>query len=163
MGRSVAGGTAKAWIGTALCVLGALKAVAVLGADMYKTVDATNGVVTYSDHPLSPASQRISVQITEPNQQEAARLSKEQAVNAADATAQAQQSQREAEDLKKKAVQAAQQKQRCEAARNRYAVFADGGRIFKSDGQGNRVYYSDTEIEEQRALSKAAMDSACGT
>jgi len=130
------------------------------GAEMYKTVDANGGVV-YSDHPLSAASQRISVQVTEPNQQEASRLSKEQAVLAADAAAEAQQSQHEADEQRKKAAQQAQQKQRCEAARNRYAVFAAGGRIFKSDAQGNRVYYSDAEIEEQRALSRAAMDSAC--
>ena len=162
MRHSVTGGTAEAWIGACLCVLAALGSDALLAADMYRTVDA-NGVVSYSDHPLSSASQRISVEVREPNRQEAARLSKEQAIVAADATAEAQQAQREADDQKKKAAQEAQQKQRCDAARNRYAVFAAGGRIFKSDAQGNRVYYSDSEIEEQRAISKAAMDSACGT
>ena len=146
----------------ALCALATLFTQATPGAEMYKTVDA-NGVTSYSDHPLSSASKRISVQVTEGNQQEAARISKEQAIIAADATAQAQQSQRQAEDQKKKAAQEAQQKQRCESARARYAMFAAGGRIFKSDTQGNRVYYSDSEIDEQRALSKAAMDSACGT
>jgi hypothetical protein len=131
-----------------------------LAGDMYKTVDPQGGVV-YSDHPLSSASQRISVQVTAPNSDEAARLAKEQAMLTADAAQQAQQALREAEQQKQKAAQESAQKQRCDAARNRYAVFSAGGRIFKSDEQGNRVYYSDQEIEEQRAASKAVMDSAC--
>jgi hypothetical protein len=95
-----------------------------LADDLYKTVDA-QGHVTYSDHPLSKASERISVEVNPPNAQEAAR------------------------------------KQRCDAARGRYAMFAAGGRIFRTDADGNRVYYSDQEIEDQRAATKAAMDSAC--
>jgi hypothetical protein len=128
--------------------------------DMYRTVDAQGGVV-YSDHPLSPASQRISVQVTAPNQEEAHRLAKEQALANADSAQQAQQARHEAAEQQKKAAQDAAQKQRCDAARNRYAVFSAGGRIFKTDEQGNRVYYSDQEIDAQRTTSKAAMDSAC--
>jgi hypothetical protein len=42
-------------------------------------------------------------------------------------------------------------------------MFAAGGRIFRTDEQGNRVYYSDQEIDQQRAATKAAMDSACSS
>jgi hypothetical protein len=128
--------------------------------DMYRTVDA-QGVVVYSDHPLSSTSQRISVQVTAPNQEEARRLAKEQALANADSVQQAQQARHEAAEQQKKAAQDAAQKQRCDAARNRYAVFSAGGRIFKTDEQGNRVYYSDQDIDAQRSVSKAAMDSAC--
>jgi hypothetical protein len=131
-----------------------------LADDVYKTVDPQGGVV-YSDHPLSSASQRISVQVTAPIPEEAARLAKEQAMLTADAAQQAQQAQHEAAEQKKKAGQEAAQKQRCDAARNRYVMFPAGGRTFKSDEQGNRVYYSDQEIDEQRLASKAAMDSTC--
>jgi len=131
-----------------------------LADEVYKTVDPQGGVA-YSDHPLSSVSQRISVQVTAPNPEEAARLAKEQAMLTADAAQQAQQAQHEAAEQKKKAAQEAAQKQRCDAARNRYAMFSLGGRIFKSDEQGNLVFYSDQEIDEQRAASKAAMDSAC--
>jgi hypothetical protein len=131
-----------------------------LADDMYRTVDA-QGAVVYSDHPLSSASQRISVQVTAPNQEEATRLAKEQALANADSAQQAQQAQHEAAEQQKKAAQDTALKQRCDAARNRYAVFSAGGRIFKTDEQGNRVYYSDLEIDSQRAVSKAAMDSAC--
>jgi uncharacterized protein DUF4124 len=160
MGSQPASGMGRSLLGTIGCALMMIAVQPALAAEMYKTIDP-NGVVVYSDHPLSPASQRISLQVSEPNQQEAARLSKEQAVLAADAAQQAKQSQHDAEEQKKKAEQDAQQKQRCEAARNRYAVFAAGGRIFKSDAQGNRDYYSDEEIQEQLALTKAVMDSVC--
>jgi photosystem II stability/assembly factor-like uncharacterized protein len=86
-----------------------------------------------------------------------ARLAKEQAMLTADAAQQAQQAQHEAAEQMKKAAQEAAQKQRCDAARNRYAVFSAGGRIFKSDEQGNRVYYSDQGVDEQRVASRAAM------
>jgi hypothetical protein len=128
--------------------------------DMYKTVDA-QGHVVYSDHPTSSASQRVSVQVTPPNAEEAARLGKEQALLNADAVQQSQQAQHDAAAQAKKAAQDAAQKRRCDLARDRYAVFSAGGRIFRSDEQGNRVYYSDQEIEDQRAAAKAAMDSSC--
>jgi hypothetical protein len=131
-----------------------------LADEMYKTVDPKGGVV-YSDHPLSPASQRINIQVIQGNSAEASRLTKEQALINADAAQNAQQAQRDADAQHKRAAQDSAQRQRCDVARNRYAVFAAGGRLFRSDAQGNRVYYSDQEIDEQRAAAKAAMDSFC--
>ena len=131
-----------------------------LGADVYKTVDAQGNVV-YSDHPISSASQPITLQVTAPNAQEAARLTKEQALQSAQTTQEMKQTQQAAADQQKQAAQEAAQKQRCDAARSRYATFAAGGRLFKTDEQGNRVYYSDDEIEAERLAAKAAMDSSC--
>jgi len=128
---------------------------------MYRTVDA-QGHVTYSDRPLSPSSQKISVDVTGPNASEAARLSKEQAADSAADQLRMQQSQHEAEEAKKAAARDAAQQQRCNAARGRYASYAAGGRLFRTDADGNRVFLSDEEIDEQRTLAKAAMDSACG-
>ena len=127
---------------------------------MYRTVDA-EGRVTYSDRPLSPLSQRISVDVTGPNTSEAARLSKVQAAEAAADQQRIQQGQHDAEEAKKAAAHEAVQQQRCNAARGRYATFAAGGRLFRTDADGNRVYLSDEEIDQQRTLAKAAMDSAC--
>ena len=56
--------------------------------EMYKTVDA-QGHVTFSDHPLSSASQRISVEVAPANATEAARITKEQAAMNAQATQEA--------------------------------------------------------------------------
>jgi len=128
--------------------------------DMYKTVDA-EGHITYSDRPLSPASQRISVDVAGPNPTEAARLNREQSARVAADAERRQREQQEATEQKEKAAQDAAQQQRCAAARQRYAYFTNGGRLMHTDADGNRAYYSDQEIEEQRTLSKAAMDSAC--
>jgi hypothetical protein len=131
-----------------------------LGGEIYKTVDA-QGHIIYSDHPISSTSQPLALQVTTANPQEAARLSREQALQTADAAQSAQQAQKDTAEQQKKAATDAAQKQRCDAARTRYAVFAAGGRIFKSDDQGNRAYYSDEQIAAEAATAKAAMDSAC--
>ena len=131
-----------------------------IGADVYKTVDA-QGHVVYSDRPLSSASQRITLQVTAPNAQEAARLTKEQALQSAQASQDMKEMQQTAADQQKQATAEALQKQRCDAARSRYAAFAAGGRLFKTDQQGNRAYYTDDEIAAELAAAKAAMDSAC--
>jgi hypothetical protein len=128
--------------------------------DVYKTVDA-QGHVTYSDKPLSPQSQRVSVDVIAANPEDAARLAKAQAVANVEAAQEAKQAQQQAIDQQKQASQEAARKRSCDAARNRYAVFAAGGRIFRTDDQGNRAYYSDAEIDAQRISSKAAMDRAC--
>jgi hypothetical protein len=127
---------------------------------MYRTVDA-QGQVTYSDRPLSSSSQKISVDVTGPNASEAVRLSKEQDAQAAADQQRMQQNQHDADEAKKAAAHDAAQQQRCNAARGRYASFAAGGRLFRTDADGNRVYLSDQEIDEQVTLSKAAMDAAC--
>lgn len=128
--------------------------------DMYKTVDA-QGHVSYSDRPLSPASQRMSVDVSAPDPIEASRLSREQAARATADAERSRQEQQQAEEQRQSAAQQAAQQQRCAAARQRYALFAAGGRLIHTDADGNRVYYSDQEIDEQRMQSKAAMDSAC--
>ena len=128
--------------------------------DIYRTVDP-QGHVTYSDKPLTSASKKISVDVIAANPQEAARLAKEQALINADVTQQAKLAAQQASEQQKQASQDAAQRRKCEAARARYAMFAAGGRIYRVDEQGNRVFYSDEEIDAQRITSKAAMASLC--
>jgi len=143
------------------CVLIASVALNAFADDVYKTVDA-QGHVTYSDHAISPASRKVTVDVVQGNPEEAARLAKERAVINASAAQEAKQVQQQAVDQVKQQAAEASQRQRCDAARNRYAMFAAGGRIFKTDDQGNRVFYSDAEIDAERISTKAAMDNACG-
>lgn len=143
-----------------LCSLLLIAAFPAVADDMYKTVDA-QGHVSYSDRPLSPTSQRISVEVTSGDPVEAARIKREQVSNTAAAEHAVEQSREDARDQARKEQQAAQQRQRCAAARSRYEMFAAGGRIFHLDDQGNRVYYSDQEIEQQRSETKAGMEQAC--
>ena len=128
--------------------------------EIYRTVDA-QGHVSYSDHALSPQSKKVTLDVIEADPAEVARLAKLQAQENADSVEQARRSQQHiAEQQKEEALRQLQQR-RCEQARNRFAIFAAGGRIVRYDAQGNREFYSDEEIESQRISAKAAMDSAC--
>ena len=129
----------------------------VIADDVYKTVDAQGNVV-YSDHAIAPTSRKMDVDVIQGNAEDAARLAKQRALTNAD---EAQQSKLAQQQAAQQQQQEAQQKRKCEAARNRYGAFAAGGRIFRTDAQGNRVYYSDAEIERQRTVTKADMDAAC--
>ena len=54
-----------------------------------------------------------------------------------------------------------QQEQRCAAARERLAAFVEGGRIYKTNEKGERVFMDDAEIESGRERSRREMDEAC--
>ncbi len=130
--------------------------------DIYRTVDA-QGNVTYSDHVVSAASRKVTVDVIPADPQNAARLAKQQALlNASDADREKTARQDAAQEAQQRALTATQ-KHKCDAARTQYAIFNAGGRIWKADENGQRVYYSDQEIAAQRVTAKAAMDSACGS
>ena len=143
-----------------------LGAILILGAschataDVYRTVDAQGNVV-YSDHAMAPSSKKVTVDVIQGNAEDAARLAKERALANADAAQQTKLAQQQAAEQQQQQTQEAVKKRKCEAARNRYAIFAAGGRIFRTDEQGNRVYYSDAEIDAQRISTKATTDAAC--
>lgn len=144
------------------CLLCALAGLAVLprsdGEEVYKTIDAA-GHVVYSDHPTSPASQKLSVPVKEADPTEAARLAKQRAIEDADS---AQRSRQESEEQSRQAAQSKQQEQACTSARNHYFSIKDSRRLFKLDADGNRVFYSDEEGDAMKASAKQAMDQACG-
>jgi hypothetical protein len=148
----------KPWLLGAALVLGAGDAV--LAGDVYKTVDA-DGHVTYSDHALSTNSKKITVDVVEGDPREAARLSKAMAAENAEAAQRAKAAQQQAAAQLQQESQQQHQQAACRAARARYATFAAGGRLFHMDDQGNRVYYSDAEIDAQRDSARQAMDAAC--
>ena len=129
--------------------------------DIYRTVDA-QGNVTYSDHAIAPTSRKVTLDVIAANPENAARLAKEQAMINADQAEQAKAARQDAAVQRQQQAEAAARAHQCEAARLRYAAFAAGGRLWHPDAQGNRVFYSDQEIEAERVRSKAAMDGACG-
>jgi predicted anti-sigma-YlaC factor YlaD len=131
-----------------------------VASDVYKTVDA-QGHVTYSDHALSPESKKVTLDVIQANPQEAARMAKQLAAENADAVQRAKSAREQGDEQQRQKAQQQEQQQRCQAARDRYATFASGGRLFHIDAQGERVYYTDEEIQAQASTAKAAMDSAC--
>jgi hypothetical protein len=128
------------------------------GDEVYKTLDAS-GHVVYSDHPTSPAAQKLSVPVTQPDAAEAARLGKQRALEDAEF---AQRSKQDAADASKQAAQAKQDEARCTAARTRYNFLMQVNRLYRVDADGNRAYYSDAEADAMRVTAKQTMDQACG-
>lgn len=157
--RPGAVGVLSRLIGSALASLALMNASA--ADDIYRTVDA-QGHVTYSDHAVSAASRKMTVDVIPADPENAARLAKQRAVDNASDADQEKAAKQDAAQQAQQQLATSAQKHRCDAARTHYAIFAGGGRIWKADENGQRVYYSDQEIDAERVRAKAAMDSACG-
>ena len=125
---------------------------------VYKTVDA-QGHVTYSDRPTAPAARKTEITVQQADPAEATRLAKEnQVLKSADE----QRKKQQANDDKSKAQQDQARQAKCEAARAHYNSIKNPGRLFQSDADGNRTYYSDTEADAKREEARQLMIIACG-
>jgi hypothetical protein len=135
----------------------ALAVVPLASAELYKYVDK-NGKTVYSDQPpidadakrLSapppPASGNGKSYVERDKEVEKGReKSREQAKKAAD---------------NDKVAQA--KKERCDQAKSNLQIYIDGGRIMKTDANGERGYMSDEEIEAERGKMQKIVDEACG-
>ena len=129
------------------------------GAQLYKYTDK-NGKTVYSDQPPADVdSKQVNVPAGRASAPAAAPKSaverdkdldkgRKEAREKADKQAKAGEKDREAE-------------QRCTAARERVAFLAEGGRIYKTDVKGERVFMDDAEIESSREKARRDMDEAC--
>lgn len=52
--------------------------------------------------------------------------------------------------------------EQCKKAQDAYQKAVQARRIYKTDEKGNRVYFSDAEIDAARLQARAARDLACG-
>ena len=147
-------------LGVALVALVALACAspALRAQEIYKSVDG-QGHVVYSDRGANKSSPTTSVHVQEPDPAEVARLAKEQQLLKA---ADLQRSQRQAAEDKTRAATRRNQKASCENARSRYYHLRDSRRLYKRDADGNRVYYSDEQLDGMREEARQAMTSACG-
>jgi hypothetical protein len=148
-----------AWRGglAALLVL-AIVRQPVCAQQVYKSVDAS-GHVVYSDRGSNKTAEPTAVHVEQPDPAEVARIAKEQAVLNADDQARSKQ---QAAADKEKAAADRRKDQACQNAKNNYFRLRDTGRLYKRDADGNRVYYSDTELDAMRDDAKRAMTSSCG-
>ncbi|MEO7744570.1 MAG: DUF4124 domain-containing protein [Usitatibacter sp.] len=127
-------------------------------AQLYKSVDK-NGRVIYTDQP--PANTDAKVLNIPRSVTDAPAPSKSY-------VAQDKENEKKKKDASEKAAKAgdpakkAQEDQaRCAQAKSAYQMYADGGRIYKNNEKGERVFLSDAEIEAERARSRREMDEAC--
>ncbi len=127
-------------------------------ADIYKSTDARGNLV-YSDRAPSGPAQRVPIE-TRPRNSEQARASLE-AERAAWQRADAERAEREGAKAGEQAAKRDEQAKRCNAARFQQTEFEFGRRKFRLDSQGNRVYYSATEIDQKRAEAKQQIAEFC--
>ncbi|HET7731410.1 MAG TPA: hypothetical protein VFK48_15380, partial [Usitatibacter sp.] len=59
------------------------------------------------------------------------------------------------------AKKAQEAEQRCAQAKSAHQYFVDGGRIFKNNEKGERVFMSDAEIDSERERTRRDMEAAC--
>ena len=125
---------------------------------VYKSVDA-DGHVVYSDRGASKNAPTTSLKVQESDAAGAAQLARQQReLEAADAARRQQQA---AED-KQRAAQAKQRQQACDKARQEYDRVLNTRRLYHLDGDGNRVYSPDAELDQARERARLAMVTACG-
>ena len=157
----------------ACCVL----LLASLGAhaQVYKWKDSS-GRIQYSDTPpksvpySAVSSKKPMSQSPVAKQQEAKPATAPVAESRGDAEAQKKTLEekvaREAEEKKRQEQQkvAAEKKakeQRCQNARARQVMFQQGGRIYRTTQNGERVYYGDAEIDSELQKAKADIEANC--
>jgi hypothetical protein len=140
-------------------------------AQTYKWTDA-EGKIHYSDQP-PPANVKDQTTVTprKPSSPNAGSVSTEKGAPAAKARTYVEQeaefkkrqveaAEREAAD-KKKAGEATEKKQNCEQARSQLKSLQTGGRMTRSNAQGEREYLSDAQIAQEIERSKKAVDGWC--
>lgn len=132
----------------------ALAPVAV--AQLYKYTDPKTGKTVYSDQPPAGVdSKALNVKGTggpvtksAVEQDKALEKGRKKAADEAKKAGEAQE-------------RAAKAEAYCNAAKQNYQIYADGGRISKMNAQGERELLTDEEIESKRASSRREMEEAC--
>ena len=131
-------------------------------AQLYKYVDK-DGKTVYSDQPPpNVESKQVNVPAGRSAPPAAPAASGKTAVERDKDLEKSRKEAREKADKQAKAAERDQQaEQRCAAARERHAALSEGGRIYKTDEKGERVFMDDAEIEAGRVRSRREMDEAC--
>jgi hypothetical protein len=124
-------------------------------AQLYKYVDK-DGKTVYSDQPPPNAdSKQLNVQTGTSSPTAAPKSALDRDKDA----------QKARDDTAKKTADAskaqAQKDQACQAAKDNYAVYAAGGRMQRTNANGEREFLSDDEIDAGREKAQKQMDEAC--
>jgi len=125
-------------------------------AQLYKYTDPKTGKTVYTDQP-PPDAESKSVNV-KPSGGPATKSAVEQD------KAMEKGRKKVADDAKKAgetADRAAKAEAHCNAAKQNFQIYADGGRISKMNSQGEREILTDEEIESKRASSRREMEEAC--
>ena len=129
-----------------------------MATDIYKYKDA-RGQTVYSDQrPQGPAQVIRLDDAKEPTAEERARRENQQRAFEQIVT---EHQEHEKARAAQEAAAKAERDKRCAAAKADNARFGYGGRMYRIDEQGNRVYYSAAEIDQRRAAAAHQMAESC--
>lgn len=127
---------------------------ALASADIYRWSDA-DGKVHFSETPPAGA-QRVEVKPQVMERDAATREREKRARQFYQAR-----SEEQAAARNRAAEQQAQADARCARLRENQATLAHGGRYFSQDAKGERVYYSDAQIDAARRTLDAQLAGGC--
>jgi Domain of unknown function (DUF4124) len=136
-----------------------LGALTVRAEEIYKSVDA-QGHVVYSDRPGVAGARKTQIAVQEADPNEATRLAKERMLLKAEDD---QRKKQELADSRAQEQQEATKKAQCKNARDSYNFLKDVRRLFKPGSDGEREYYTDTQLDAMREEARRTMEAACGT
>jgi hypothetical protein len=141
-----------------LILAGALGAQA---AEVYRSTDS-NGTVRYSDRPLDQNAKPVYVAAAPHGSRSAPAPARPAAGEAKDDAAKQGDANR---GIQAETVSPAQQAdikaKNCEVAKQRKQSYSEAHRLFKTDEKGERVYLSDSEIDQARARADADVHTWC--
>jgi hypothetical protein len=135
----------------------ALAVVPLASAELYKYVDK-NGKTVYTDQPPADADAKRITGPSAPAANGKSYVEKDKELQKGrDKTT---------EDSKKaadKEKRADAKKEQCDNAKQRLAVYTEGGRVMKQNKEtGEREFLNDDEIEAERAKAQKDVDGICG-
>jgi hypothetical protein len=124
-------------------------------AQLYKYTDPKTGKTVYTDQPpVGQDTKTMNIRGGGPATQSA--VAQDKALD---------KGRKKAADDAKKAGDAAERTAKaeahCNAAKQNFQIYADGGRIQKLNAQGERELMTDEEIEAKRVSSRREMEEAC--
>jgi hypothetical protein len=125
-------------------------------AELYKYVDK-NGKTVYSDQPPTDSDGR-QVKTLGVGSAGAPKTAVEKDKDQDKVRKEAREKQEKAD---KTAKSAEEQQKACTQAQANHRAYAEGGRLYKYDDKGERVFMSDAEIDAEKERSRVAMDEAC--
>ena len=144
---------------TSILVCALVLALPATAQQLYKYVDK-DGRTVYSDQPPpNVASKAIGAPPPPPSTAPAA------AKSAVERDKELEKSRKEAREKVEKADKAAkaneERERACTQAKASYQTFAEGGRVYKVDEKGERVYMDDADLAAEKEKARTAMDEAC--
>jgi len=140
----------------------ALCASTALAGDIYRYTDE-NGNTIYVDRPTGTLGEtRLNVSSLDTDYSAVqARAQTRRDATTAKADREAEEGEKELTRSEKRAAAAANEQQ-CQGYRNQLESFITARRLFRDDGNGERVYLSDEESQEARDRVQALIEENCG-